>query len=213
VQLTASHPLPEGAQYDNLMLLLPDDVGGIVRHASLASIVIVLFLGAASSAHANPMLATYEGQFNAGPLTGSLFTVNYWFDAPPQSPVGFAQGSWPISSVAVSLGGNQVLSSHNPGFSFLFQGGGNIFGPFWTLPVPALPVGLLEWGFSGDPSYYYQYSNSSCAAGTCFVIDSFTNVTVTPVSVPEPSTLFIATGALASFAIGVRGRTRRRLPR
>ena len=187
-----------------------------MRHASLVSMVFVLFLGAASSAYANPMLATFEGQFNAGPLVGSAFTVNYWFDALAQGPNWFAQGSWPISSVAINVGGNQVLSSHNPGVNFLYQGGGNIFGPFWTLPVPSLPVGLLEWGFTGDPSYYYQYSNSACSTGTCTVIDSFTNITVTPVrpsSIPEPSTLLMAVGSLASLALGARVRTRRGVAR
>ena len=156
-----------------------------MRHASLVSMVFVLFLGAASSAYASPMLATFEGQFNAGPLAGSAFTVNYWFNA-----------------LKVRTG--------------LLRAAGRVFGPFWTLPVPSLPVGLLEWGFTGDPSYYYQYSNSACSTGTCTVIDSFTNITVTPVrpsSIPEPSTLLIAVGSLASLALGARVRTRRGVAR
>jgi hypothetical protein len=152
------------------------------------------------------------GQFDAGPIAGTAFTANYFFDAPPDaSSFGFAEGSWALSLLSLNLGGSQILTLHNPGINFVLQGGGNLFGPNWNVPAHVLPAGLASWSFNFIPQTLVTFAASLCPAGSgkdssgnCVVFGRFTNSSITPLppsTIPEPTSLLLGLGAFAGLAV------------
>lgn len=165
-----------------------------MRHA----LPVLLLLLVSGRAEAAPFLATFEGAFGSGPAADTLFTANFFFDAPTVPPNaysgGYAEGVWPISLLLLNVGGSQVLSQVNPGLNFYGLPSMGFVGAFWQVPAQALPAGYVFWSLSADPNFIYQYSTPNGVVGAGGL---FSNIAITPLSIPEPAAAVVAlTGAL-----------------